>query len=426
MPPIEDIEDGTNTARQRRERSMPSINEEGEDNDTQSPSEIELANAEHLDHLESSDQIDDIASFQDIELPPAPPPDADTESVITETGNGEQQSNIVRRAKRFYYLRPMIIQYKYPLAGCVLVCVAILVAIGFSASYIKNNGPTYSSKDPVDTTGFIVNDAPNDDVGGWKTNDDGGYYGYDFENEEVGEPLENDNVDTITQPERPPAKEDNNLETGEADEEVGDPLENTANVITQPPRGDSTPSPSPPLSMVNLIDSMQPTVKEETEDPLLPKWFTTTGVQYQLFLSSISDQVEKVHAYDAAGLFCQSQQRELCSYHTYCPNGQGNNPYPGGAPLPEAHSFNSLEESQWAPFNTHSNAQEMDWVQIGTIPTSMEGNEDNDYGRCYEYNKWTNYLGGDIEERISEDNRRWILCCEKGSGDDDVEDGDGI
>ena len=30
MPPIEDIEDGTNTARQRRERSMPSINEEGE------------------------------------------------------------------------------------------------------------------------------------------------------------------------------------------------------------------------------------------------------------------------------------------------------------------------------------------------------------------------------------------------------------
>ena len=160
MPPIEDIEDGTNTARQRRERSMPSINEEGEDNDTQSPSEIELANAEHLDHLESSDQIDDIASFQDIELPPAPPPDADTESVITETGNGEQQSNIVRRAKRFYYLRPMIIQYKYPLAGCVLVCAAILVAIGFSASYIKNNnGPTYSSKDPVDTTGFIVNDA---------------------------------------------------------------------------------------------------------------------------------------------------------------------------------------------------------------------------------------------------------------------------
>ena len=34
---------------------MPSINEEGENNDTQSPSEIELANAEHLDHLESSD-----------------------------------------------------------------------------------------------------------------------------------------------------------------------------------------------------------------------------------------------------------------------------------------------------------------------------------------------------------------------------------
>ncbi len=48
------------------------------------PTSFSFANAKHLDRLESSGQVTDIASFQDVELPP---PQLDTTAEINRCNN---------------------------------------------------------------------------------------------------------------------------------------------------------------------------------------------------------------------------------------------------------------------------------------------------------------------------------------------------
>ena len=380
-----------------------------------------LANAEHLDHLESSDQINDIASFQDIELPPMPKPPVsdDVESVITETGGDKTLPNsnsMPRRAKRFYYLRPIIIKYKYIIGGCIVMFILLCVAIGLSVNSVKKANSSVSS-DNVDANDFIINDAPNnnnDNSGGFPESFGGtdGLVLDEDDEEEVGDPLENV-PDEDTQPPRPdpsPSSSSNSQTGEEDDEEVGEPLENDFEELTQPPRG--------PSSSITPAPTWGGDDSEQLERPQYPKWYQTTHSVYQDYIQLHTElNANNMHSYDIAGLFCQSLDLVLCPLNVYCPNGQGSNPYSGGPPKPEEHSFNTFEQVQWAPFNTNSNIQENDWVQVGTMPESEDGNEDNNYGKCYEYDIWFNGIGGDIEDAWSAEHRRWMLCCEKDGND---------
>ena len=95
-----------------------------------------------------------------------------------------------------------------------------------------------------------------------------------------------------------------------------------------------------------------------------------------------------------------------------------------------SHTWNSLEETQWAPFYYPSDDVDGggdgggvvngDWVQVGIIPDYEGGDSDNGYGRCYRYSIWnpsstnsnsSSSAAYDIEDYVTEEHRRWILCC---------------
>lgn len=437
-----------------------------------------LANAEHLDNLESSGQFQDVASFQDIELPPPTHDDDATSVVETEDGSPTEDGARVR-VKRFYYLRPLFYQYKWAVMGCTSIFIILLVAIGLSVKSL-NSPPAYASgSDNVDTNDFIINDAP-PPPGASPPGYDNNHFDYfnddDEEDEEVGDPLEQD-PELISQPPRPDPAPSNtttwesivhNIEdelTGETDDEakevedwveelqillgdedkkdetvsgleavlqeveiaeLADELEDALN-NSEDGEGEGDIETGDPLENSPEIEVVQPNRPEEGSQELQrppsgdgsPQWFQTTHEAYQEYLKFNAEENADIHSYDTAGLFCTSQNLQLCTYDVYCPNGQGTDPYPGGPPLPESHTFNTLEESQWAPYNSNSNMQESDWVQVGTTSESDGGDVDNNFGRCYNYNKWSNGMG-DIVDVVSEDSRRWILCCE---ADDAVEGG---
>mmetsp|Transcript_8093 Transcript_8093/g.14626 ORF Transcript_8093/g.14626 Transcript_8093/m.14626 type:complete len:461 (-) Transcript_8093:175-1557(-) len=409
-----------------------------------------LANAEHLDRLEASEAVLDIASFQDIELPPnnndaTPQPEPPSSPTNAATSQ-------IRRAKRYYYCLPMMTHYKFAIIGCILMLGLFLVAVGLSASSLKrsNNAASKATtmaeeEEALEKKGaMVIDDDPNydndyfgtvdnewgegeewtDGYDEWEGGNDGGWGGGQGGGEELGNGVEERVTDPPT-----------NAPSKGGEEDLGE-VSMEAKVTDPPPTDAPRESPSPTISKPTAIKmTPSPTTDKPTEPHAPnPQWFQTSGAQYQTYLSN-HNEMGGDHSHILSALFCIKQNLSLCSFNEYCPNGQGSDPYQGG-PKTATATWNtppdSLEKIQWAPIivTSETDAQTAEagghWVQVGTIPQSDEGSVDNGFGKCWTWEEWSgageNGLAVDLEVEWGEDHRRWILCCdekeEEGWGDD--------
>jgi len=201
------------------------------------------------------------------------------------------------------------------------------------------------------------------------------------------------------------------LEGQNTDEHVSDDHQQAELV---PAASKETPSPTPPPTPkpTPKPTTPQPTIPQPTDapsdpHPLNPKWFHTDHEQYQNVLANNDNTT---HPYLLAGNFCMRQSLLACGYDSYCPNGKGGDPYKGGPPK---RVFTEEEnQNQWAPIAGSTQAEGFGWIQVGTIPESEKGTEDNDYGKCWNWDEWTLGARGEIEDALGEETRQWILCCE--------------
>eukprot|EP00571_Detonula_confervacea_P013403 CAMPEP_0172302862 /NCGR_PEP_ID=MMETSP1058-20130122/4506_1 /TAXON_ID=83371 /ORGANISM="Detonula confervacea, Strain CCMP 353" /LENGTH=313 /DNA_ID=CAMNT_0013013505 /DNA_START=41 /DNA_END=982 /DNA_ORIENTATION=+ len=259
------------------------------------------------------------------------------------------------------YGGPQIQQYKFPIVGCIVTFALIIVAIAVSAvSFEKSNealAHAMANIEAIESEKFTIINKGNE------------------------------------------AESDSGGVTPSAPKDSIAP--------------DPTPNPTPKPTTAKSTDA--PTEPH----PFNPQWFQTTHEDYQQRLD-LNEQAEAsegngMHTYTLAASFCTEQKLWLCGYDSYCPNGQGSNPFNGGPP--KAPNSNTLEETQWAPFYTgdHSEvAAGKNWVQIGLIPASEEGTVENGFGKCSTYDDWYSGVGEDIEDsKWEEEHRMWILCCEK-------------
>eukprot|EP00574_Skeletonema_japonicum_P009479 CAMPEP_0201729104 /NCGR_PEP_ID=MMETSP0593-20130828/18000_1 /ASSEMBLY_ACC=CAM_ASM_000672 /TAXON_ID=267983 /ORGANISM="Skeletonema japonicum, Strain CCMP2506" /LENGTH=666 /DNA_ID=CAMNT_0048221391 /DNA_START=256 /DNA_END=2256 /DNA_ORIENTATION=+ len=173
-----------------------------------------MAMAQYLDTVESSDQVQDICSFQDVTLDDAENgkqtkhhhqhtnssdsfhSNISSGSATTGTTTGGQQP---RRARKMYYLLPMMWKHRYPIIACVAAFLACVIVISTSVKSsmrgVDSSGNHWKKDVPV-----VVDDQPP--------------VGVD-EMEMVGPPLEiepDDDEDggkgTIHQPQQPPVQTD--------------------------------------------------------------------------------------------------------------------------------------------------------------------------------------------------------------------------
>lgn len=174
---------------------------------------------------------------------------------------------------------------------------------------------------------------------------------------------------------------------------------------TPPPTLNPTPKPTP-----------QPTTDAPTEThPLDPQWFHVDHAQYQAFASAEANADH--HSHLIAGLLCMSQNRDMCPYDAYCPNGKANPPFRGGPP--KIGDWQDEPVKQWSPYMLGEGDVGLDgasggtWVQVGMVPTTDGGFDANGHGSCYTWDDWNYGAGGDIEDDPDEgeEHRRWILCC---------------
>ena len=382
-------------------------------------SNFSFANAEHLDRLEASEQVTDIASFQDIDLPP---PDVNAAAAgdvnYNYNGNSGNHPDGVRRAKRFYYCLPMMQQYKYMILAALSVFILIVVAMSLTATAARESkqanimaqqemAHTNTNNHHAGGSGAIINDAPPSSSWSSPTDTTGEEDPHD---EEVGDATESEMTDDGTQPPR---------ET---------PFPTTAYHLQQIPN--HAPSPSSPSSSTGANSSPSSSTSSlsssssSTNDTNKPKWFTTNHEQYKSILMSHQTYGAELHSHIIAQLFCRQIDMRLCTYSEYCPDDDGEAPYEGihdGSHL----GWDVSQAEQWSPFAVSDGADDdgngtsdfdegMDWVQVGTVPEYEDGTFDNGYGRCWTYMAWKNAdmnSGLDIEDTIETNHRRWILCC---------------
>lgn len=167
-----------------------------------------MAMAQYLDTVESSDQVQDICSFQDVNLDDAENgkhkhnrhPSSD--SFHTNSSIPGASATQPRRARRMYYFLPMMWKHRYPIIACVATFLACVIVISTSVK---------SSMRGVDSSGNHWTKDPPQMTGG-----DGADEG---DMEMVGPPLEiepeEDSYDdvssgkgTIHQPQQPPPQLD--------------------------------------------------------------------------------------------------------------------------------------------------------------------------------------------------------------------------
>ena len=175
----------------------------------------------------------------------------------------------------------------------------------------------------------------------------------------------------------------------------------------------TVPSPTPPPN----------TAKPTEPHPLNPKWYQTTHRDYTMFAEMEYTGDELDHGWHFANMLCSKQLRALCSYETYCRNGQGFKPYAGGPP--KTANYDELELTQWAPYlgDPTENAKGHQWVQIGTLSAGDGGDKENGYVQCWRFDDWYSGEIDDIVDLWPEENRVWVLCCEH-PDDEEVLDGD--
>jgi hypothetical protein len=400
-------------------------------------SQASLQMAQYLDDVESRGEAD-ICSFQDVSLNEQSP------AVFSD----EDQE--VRRARKRYYLLPMLIRYSLPIGGCLLAFVVLMVTIGVTASVVRSqdekrfmNLPQGQGMTDVGVEGF-------DSVGGWDDmmqgdEEVGDWHEYTSEGgvEEVGD-FGVDSYDDAPVYDDAPSLDDfdtaNTYDDGResmhddaatgGDEEVGTPLEfeTIADDQGQAYNDDGDEEVGTPIEFSSPTDDGQQIDRTEllddafdgsstTDDSvssstgtsngssggsLNPKWYSTSHPSYLSLLQFHSSTSSNVSPHHTAALFCNDLGEELCSYSTYCPSGKSGDPYNNG---PDG-LFNMAKEEweQWAPVNTHG--QGVEWVQVGKIVDA-----DGVYGgRCRTYDDWSG--GQDVEASVASEHRRYILCCE--------------
>ena len=338
------------------------------------PDPADVANAIHLDQLESSDAIRDITSFQDIDIGGASTTandkkhnvdDGDAASVISD--NTYDQYGRVRRPKKLYYVAPVVQKYKYWMGGCTLAVFLLLLAIGLSAR----------------SSSMVTQQQQQEEGRG---------------SEEVGR-------GKMSVSDAPPPPMTYNDDTAIVVDETGEEMLNSEEDDTTTFTVTSTS---------NVIEGVN--------------WYQTTNIEYLSFLSNNAADIVGLSAVSTAKLFCKSRNdARLCTYAIYCPNGYGQLPYPNGPPTYDGRTtetttetssktWSALDEQQWAPYLHPDDVGGNYWVQVGFIPPTSGGHADNGYGQCYTAGIWHNQrvdeYDGSMEDEIDGSNRRYVLCCE--------------
>lgn len=194
-------------------------------------------------------------------------------------------------------------------------------------------------------------------------------------------------------------------------------IDKITNNPTRNPTPNPTPNPTADEPTTNKPTTIQPTSSPTEPHPLNPQWFQTTHADYKEIDTAMTDDGPDgdAHSFRVAQNMCYLQDLELCPYDAYCPNGKGHDPFNGGPP--KTSNWGTLKETQWAPFYSPDQYTGVDigkhWVQIGLIPASQGGDNDNDFVKCWSHEDW--YAGGgeDVENIWEEEHRMWILCCTK-------------
>ena len=175
-----------------------------------------LAMAQYLDNVESTDQVHDICSFQDINLDNvegqkkhhrhASSDSFHSNASSSNNYNDHTHGGTPRRARRMYYFLPMMWKHRYPIIACFTAFLACVIVISTSVkSSMKNvnslgNSNKKEPQPPLQSDVMVVDmDSSNEE-----------------DMEMVGPPLEisSDNEDdtsgkgTIHQPQQPPPQVD--------------------------------------------------------------------------------------------------------------------------------------------------------------------------------------------------------------------------
>ena len=403
--------------------------------------------AQYLDDVESSGNTD-IHSFQDVNLHEKSP------AVLDGDEMNDYEDREVRRARKRYYLLPMLIKYSYPIGGCLLGFVVLLVTIGVTASVVRSQDEKRFGMPEVSggSAGVGWDDSlGEEEVGEWLEHSPGGEeavgdFGVDLYDdapvyddvpvslddfgadaslddftgekemvfddalalddfaqgdgdEEVGSPLQFDSTATDD--------EEQSLNDEDGDEEVGTPIEFTSStddgeVIDRTDLLDGASDQTDSLDDAIHNTSTSSNSHSDGSSSNHPKWYTTSHPSYVSLLEFHDSTSANLSPHHTAALFCDDLGKMLCPYATYCPSGHFGDPYNGG---PED-LFNMAKEEweQWAPVNTHG--QGVGWVQVGKILDA-----DGEYtGRCQTYDSWSG--GEGVEATVAPEHRRYILCCD--------------
>lgn len=372
-------------------------------------SEASLQMAQYLDDVESSGagvgHAVDICSFQDVNL------DEDDHFA-----GGGHEGNDVRRARKRYYLLPMLIRYSLPIGGCLIAFLMLVVTVAVTASVVRRQ----ERGAVVHSTVFPGDKAPAgyESVGGWDDDAAGmgeesvGDWKENFPQEDVGEESVGDDNLIFSTYDDAPGNDDvaadyaanDDLLAGE--EDVGEPLSfSTNDDQIQIDRDNSTTfdvnTDSASASSTAGSNTSNGSSSSTSSSPN-PKWYSTSHPTYLSLLQFHSSTSTTVSPHHTAALFCDEMKQHLCSYATYCPSGKYADPYNGGPS--GLFSQAQKEWEQWSPVNTHG--QGVEWVQVGKIVDA----EDEYWGRCWRYDEWTR--GMDMEMTVAAEHRRYILCCD--------------
>lgn len=105
----------------------------------------EWSMAQYLDNIESSDQVHDISSFQDVNLDSVEKggqassnKHSREQSADSFASHGSSSSSTnPRRARKMYYFLPMIWKHRYPIAACASTVLVFIIAISVTVSSIS-------------------------------------------------------------------------------------------------------------------------------------------------------------------------------------------------------------------------------------------------------------------------------------------------
>eukprot|EP00581_Thalassiosira_minuscula_P016729 CAMPEP_0183727990 /NCGR_PEP_ID=MMETSP0737-20130205/26938_1 /TAXON_ID=385413 /ORGANISM="Thalassiosira miniscula, Strain CCMP1093" /LENGTH=465 /DNA_ID=CAMNT_0025959793 /DNA_START=48 /DNA_END=1442 /DNA_ORIENTATION=+ len=464
MPPVNEMEATTNdtaTTTSTANDAIMTITADLDAAQSTSYDSADVANAEHLDRLEASNAVADIASFSDVDLET----NANDANNAANAANADNTASTaenpptIRRAKRFYYCLPMMIQYRFAIGSCLLLLALLLTAVILSAQSLQRSNEALAeailaeeearanNKNDGGAAGsggewLQIDDLPKEDEWGldigyeWSGGNDGGWGGQGGTSGAKGQAGEGEEAEWI---------EDENENTEDHDEEVGEALEATPEappeyvpreddlddeggdelgdlmevVITSSPTDaprevespsyptegqlppPTIPSPTPPTQSVA---NEQPNTTTETKATGVPVWYHTSNPAYQTFLTQHNNPDEQFNGNNLASLFCADQSKRLCTYNEYCPSGKGSDPYHDpNTQIGKTHKGPPISTSdpnvQWAPTTVDGNASDVAWVQVGTVPEDQMGNESNDYDRCWtwdDFDKNTNAILEDV------------------------------